>query len=98
MKLRRVKKLMENESWRLYMLSRLNQSTQREDNTEYVEAVEISPKAYRGIGDLFRAIESGIETNFKERKGHGGLASGIGINYYINLFRKINLYSKPYFK
>ena len=49
------------------------------DNTEYVEAVEISPKAYRGIGDLFRAIESGIETNFKERKGHGGLASGMGV-------------------
>ena len=48
MKLRRVKKLMENESWRLYMLSRLNQSTQREDNTEYVEAVEISPKAFKG--------------------------------------------------
>ena len=33
-KLRKIKKLMENESWRLYMLSRLNQSTQREDNTE----------------------------------------------------------------
>ena len=48
MKLRRVKKLMENESWRLYILSRLNQSTQREDNTEYVEAVEISPKAFKG--------------------------------------------------
>ena len=26
------------------MLSRLNQSTQREENTEYVEGVEISPK------------------------------------------------------
>ena len=43
-KLRKIKKLMENESWRLYMLSRLNQSTQREENTEYVEGVEISPK------------------------------------------------------
>ena len=32
-------------------------------------------KAYKGIGDLFRAIESGIETNFREKKGHGGLAS-----------------------
>ena len=53
------------------------------DNTEYVEAVEISPKAYRGIGDLFRAIESGIETNFKERKGHGGLASGMGVKYWF---------------
>ena len=75
MKLRKIRKLMENESWRLYMLSRLNQSTQCEGNTEYVEGVEISPKAFRGIGDLFRAIESGIETNFKEKRGHGGLAS-----------------------
>ena len=39
------------------------------------EHIQIKNKAYKGIGDLFRAIESGIETNFREKKGHGGLAS-----------------------
>ena len=43
-RLRKIKKLMEFESWRLYMLSRLNQLTQREENTVYVESVEISMK------------------------------------------------------
>lgn len=74
-RLRKIKKLMESESWRLYMLSRLNQLTQREDNTVYVESVEISPKAFKGISDLLKAVEAGLECNFKEKKGHGGLSS-----------------------
>lgn len=57
------------------MLSRLNQLTQREENTIYVESVEISPKAFRGISDLLKCIESGLESNFRERRGHGGLSS-----------------------
>ncbi|CAG5097112.1 Oidioi.mRNA.OKI2018_I69.XSR.g14937.t1.cds [Oikopleura dioica] len=74
-RLRKIKKLMESESWRLYMLSRLNQLTQREENTIYVESVEISPKAFKGISDLLKAVEAGLESNFKEKKGHGGLSS-----------------------
>ncbi|CBY07943.1 unnamed protein product [Oikopleura dioica] len=74
-RLRKIKKLMESESWRLYMLSRLNQLTQREENTVYVESVEISPKAFKGISDLLKAVESGLESNFKEKKGNGGLSS-----------------------
>ena len=74
-RLRKIKKLMEFESWRLYMLSRLNQLTQREENTVYVECVEISTKAFKGMSDLLKCIESGLETNFRERRGHGGLSS-----------------------
>ena len=48
------------------------------NNNKYINNLynfKIINKAYKGIGDLFRAIESGIETNFREKKGHGGLAS-----------------------
>lgn len=73
-RLRKIKKLMEVESWRLYMLSRLNQLTQREENTVYVESVEISTKAFKGISDLLKCIECGLEANFRERR-FGGLSS-----------------------
>nr|CAB3263591.1 MAP kinase-activating death domain protein-like [Phallusia mammillata] len=73
--MKRVRRFMECESLRLFLLQRLNQSTQEEGNTEYVEDIEVSIKVYRGMLELLKCVLSGLEHTYNERHGLGGMAS-----------------------
>ena len=50
-RLRKIKKLMEFESWRLYMLSRLNQLTQREERVHFFSI-------YFFVGNFYKSFLS----------------------------------------
>nr|XP_018672670.1 MAP kinase-activating death domain protein isoform X3 [Ciona intestinalis] len=73
--MKRVRKLMESESLRLFLLQRLNQSTQDEGNNDFVEDIEISIKVYRGMLELLKCVLSGLECTYNTRHGLGGMAS-----------------------
>uniref|UniRef100_H2Z2B8 UDENN domain-containing protein n=1 Tax=Ciona savignyi TaxID=51511 RepID=H2Z2B8_CIOSA len=73
--LKRVRRLMESESLRLFLLQRLNQSTQDEGNPDYVEDVEVNLKVYRGMLELLKCVLSGLEHTYNIRHGLGGVAS-----------------------
>ncbi|XP_076817752.1 MAP kinase-activating death domain protein-like isoform X3 [Clavelina lepadiformis] len=73
--LKKIRRLMECESLRLFLLQRLNQSTQDEGNNDYIENVEVTIKVYRGILELLKCVLSGLEYTYKSRHGLGGMAS-----------------------
>jgi len=76
---KKVRRLMECESLRIFLLQRLNQSTQDEANTEYVEDIEIGLKVYKGMLDLLKCVVTGLESTFNMRNGLGGMASALNL-------------------
>ena len=71
--------LLQDESYRIFLLTRLNAQTQSHENDEYLEHTEIDRSVYYGMLDVLRLCFDGLEHVFNlgicTTAGSGGLAS-----------------------
>ncbi|XP_060556939.1 MAP kinase-activating death domain protein-like isoform X7 [Ruditapes philippinarum] len=76
LKMGRVKKLLEDENYRNFMISRLNKNLDKKlnDDDVHIEDVAISKAVYKGMLSLLKAFVHGLETTF-QNYGIGGMAS-----------------------
>ncbi|UJR10094.1 hypothetical protein I4U23_014316 [Adineta vaga] len=76
LKINRVKKLMEDENYRNFVLSRLNVNLDKKysDEDDYIEDTKISRAVFKGMTNILRAVIQGLEVTF-ENNGLGGMAS-----------------------
>ncbi|XP_053348521.1 MAP kinase-activating death domain protein isoform X10 [Clarias gariepinus] len=74
--MKKVRRLLENEQLRVFMLSKLNRAVQSEEDArqEVVRDVEISRKVYKGMLDLLKCTVSSLEHSYTNA-GLGGMAS-----------------------
>lgn len=78
LKMGRVKKLMEDETYRNFMVSRLNTSLDKKlsNHNQHLDDVCISKAVFKGMLAIIRAIVSGLEVTF-QNQGTGGMASAM---------------------
>ena len=76
LKYNRVKRLMEDENYRNFVLSRLNTSLDKKlsNDEEHIEDVQVSRAVFRGMSKLLLAIIHGLEQTYANN-GLGGMAS-----------------------
>ncbi|CAF2650409.1 unnamed protein product [Rotaria sp. Silwood2] len=76
LKINRVKKLMEDENYRNFVLGRLNVNLDKKysDDDDHIEDVKVSRPVFKGIANILRAVIQGLEVTF-ENNGVGGMAS-----------------------
>ncbi|CAF0861729.1 unnamed protein product [Adineta ricciae] len=76
LKINRVKKLMEDENYRNFVLSRLNINLDKKysDEDDHIDDVKISRAVFKGMTNILRAVIQGLEVTF-ENNGLGGMAS-----------------------
>ncbi|CAF4002832.1 unnamed protein product [Rotaria magnacalcarata] len=76
LKINRVKKLMEDENYRNFVLGRLNVSLNRRysDEDAHIDDVKVSRAVFKGMVNILRAVIQGLEATF-ENNGVGGMAS-----------------------
>ncbi|CAF1273258.1 unnamed protein product, partial [Adineta ricciae] len=76
LKINRVKKLMEDENYRNFVLSRLNVNLDKKyaDEHDHIEDVKINQTVFKGMTNILRAVIQGLEATF-ENNGVGGMAS-----------------------
>ncbi|CAF3868387.1 unnamed protein product [Adineta steineri] len=76
LKINRVKKLMEDENYRNFVLSRLNINLDKKysDEDDHIEDVKVSRAVFKGMTYILRAVIQGLEATF-ENNGVGGMAS-----------------------
>ncbi|CAM4856304.1 unnamed protein product [Rotaria socialis] len=76
LKINRVKKLMEDENYRNFVLGRLNVSLDRRysDEDAHIDDVKVSRAVFKGMVNILRAVIQGLEATF-ENNGVGGMAS-----------------------
>ncbi|XP_041075379.1 MAP kinase-activating death domain protein-like isoform X6 [Polyodon spathula] len=74
--MKRVRRLLENEQLRVFMLSKLNRAIQSEEDArqEVIHDVEINRKVYKGMLDLLKCAVSSLEHSYTNA-GVGGMAS-----------------------
>ncbi|XP_046696779.1 MAP kinase-activating death domain protein-like isoform X18 [Silurus meridionalis] len=74
--MKKVRRLLENEQLRVFMLSKLNRAVQSEEDArqEVIRDVEISRKVYKGMLDLLKCTVSSLEHSYTNA-GLGGMAS-----------------------
>ncbi|KAJ8333980.1 hypothetical protein SKAU_G00412990 [Synaphobranchus kaupii] len=74
--MKKVRRLLENEQLRVFVLSKLNRAIQSEEDArlEVIHDVEISRKVYKGILDLLKCTVSSLEHSYTNA-GLGGMAS-----------------------
>ncbi|GCC21364.1 hypothetical protein chiPu_0019833 [Chiloscyllium punctatum] len=74
--LKKVRRLLENEQLRVFVLSKLNRTIQSEEDArlDILKDVEISKKVYRGMLDLLKCCVSSLEHSYSNA-GLGGMAS-----------------------
>ncbi|XP_059507933.1 MAP kinase-activating death domain protein isoform X5 [Stegostoma tigrinum] len=74
--LKKVRRLLENEQLRVFVLSKLNRTIQSEEDArlDIIKDVEISKKVYRGMLDLLKCCVSSLEHSYSNA-GLGGMAS-----------------------
>ncbi|XP_064600002.1 MAP kinase-activating death domain protein-like isoform X3 [Liolophura sinensis] len=72
----RVKKLMEDENYRNFVVSRLNKNLDRKlcDDDPHIDDVPLTKQVYRGMLSLMKAIVHGLEVTYQNH-GLGGMAS-----------------------
>ncbi|XP_029438631.1 MAP kinase-activating death domain protein isoform X5 [Rhinatrema bivittatum] len=88
--MKKVRRLLESEQLRVFVLSKLNRSIQTEEDArqEIIQDVEISRKVYKGMLDLLKCTVSSLEQSYASA-GLGGMASVFGLleiahsHYYI---------------
>lgn len=75
-KFNRVKRLMEDENYRNFVLSRLNTSLDKKlaNDEEHIECVRVSKPVFKGMAKLLSAIIYGLEQTYANN-GLGGMAS-----------------------
>ncbi|XP_067655848.1 MAP kinase-activating death domain protein-like isoform X1 [Haliotis asinina] len=76
LKLNRVKKLMEDENYRNFVISRLNRNLDKKisDDANHLEDVCITKNVFKGMLAMVKAIVHGLEHTFQNH-GLGGMAS-----------------------
>nr|XP_008103375.1 PREDICTED: MAP kinase-activating death domain protein isoform X19 [Anolis carolinensis] len=74
--MKRVRRLLESEQLRVFVLSKLNRTIQSEEDArqDVVQDVEISRKVYKGMLDLLKCTVSSLELSYTNA-GLGGMAS-----------------------
>nr|XP_060619293.1 MAP kinase-activating death domain protein isoform X19 [Anolis sagrei ordinatus] len=78
--MKRVRRLLESEQLRVFVLSKLNRTIQSEEDArqDMVQDVEISRKVYKGMLDLLKCTVSSLELSYTNA-GLGGMASVFGL-------------------
>ncbi|XP_078333104.1 MAP kinase-activating death domain protein-like isoform X3 [Crassostrea virginica] len=76
LKLSRIRKLMEDENYRNFIVSRLNRNLDKKlsDDTPHLEDVSLNKPVYKGMLTLVKAIIHGLEHTYQNH-GLGGMAS-----------------------
>ncbi|XP_058858821.1 MAP kinase-activating death domain protein-like isoform X25 [Acipenser ruthenus] len=74
--MKKVRRLLENEQLRVFVLSKLNRAIQSEEDArqEVIHDVEINRKVYKGMLDLLKCAVSSLEHSYTNA-GLGGMAS-----------------------
>uniref|UniRef100_A0A4W5MPH1 MAP kinase-activating death domain protein n=1 Tax=Hucho hucho TaxID=62062 RepID=A0A4W5MPH1_9TELE len=74
--MKKVRRLLENEQLRVFVLSKLNRAIQSEEDArqEVIRDVEISRKVYKGMLDILKCTVSSLEHSYTNA-GLGGMAS-----------------------
>uniref|UniRef100_A0A8B9LSN1 MAP kinase-activating death domain protein n=1 Tax=Astyanax mexicanus TaxID=7994 RepID=A0A8B9LSN1_ASTMX len=74
--MKKVRRLLENEQLRVFVLSKLNRAVQSEEDArqEVIRDVEINRKVYKGMLDLLKCTVSSLEHSYTNA-GLGGMAS-----------------------
>uniref|UniRef100_A0A8C3RYN8 MAP kinase-activating death domain protein n=1 Tax=Chelydra serpentina TaxID=8475 RepID=A0A8C3RYN8_CHESE len=78
--MKRVRRLLESEQLRVFVLSKLNRTIQSEEDArqDVIQDVEISRKVYKGMLDLLKCTVSSLEQSYANA-GLGGMASVFGL-------------------
>ncbi|XP_061237394.1 MAP kinase-activating death domain protein isoform X41 [Bos javanicus] len=78
--MKKVRRLLESEQLRVFVLSKLNRTVQSEDEArqDVIPDVEISRKVYKGMLDLLKCMVLSLEQSFAHA-GLGGMASIFGL-------------------
>ncbi|XP_034970420.2 MAP kinase-activating death domain protein isoform X16 [Zootoca vivipara] len=78
--MKRVRRLLESEQLRVFVLSKLNRTIQSEEDArqDVVQDVEINRKVYKGMLDLLKCTVSSLEHSYANA-GLGGMASVFGL-------------------
>nr|DBA17470.1 TPA: hypothetical protein GDO54_002908 [Pyxicephalus adspersus] len=74
--MKKVRRLLESEQLRVFVLSKLNRSIQTEEDArnDVIQEVEISRKVYKGMLDMLKCTVSSLEQSYANA-GLGGMAS-----------------------
>ncbi|XP_056269480.1 MAP kinase-activating death domain protein isoform X6 [Pseudoliparis swirei] len=74
--MKKVRRLLENEQLRVFVLSKLNRAIQSEEDArqELIRDVEVSRKVYKGMLDILKCTVSSLEHSYTNA-GLGGMAS-----------------------
>ncbi|XP_044211307.1 MAP kinase-activating death domain protein isoform X5 [Thunnus albacares] len=74
--MKKVRRLLENEQLRVFVLSKLNRAVQSEEDArqEIIRDVEVSRKVYKGMLDILKCTVSSLEHSYTNA-GLGGMAS-----------------------
>ncbi|XP_070985681.1 MAP kinase-activating death domain protein-like isoform X17 [Oncorhynchus clarkii lewisi] len=74
--MKKVRRLLENEQLRVFVLSKLNRAVQSEEDVrqEVIRDVEIGRKVYKGMLDILKCTVSSLEHSYTNA-GLGGMAS-----------------------
>nr|XP_047921927.1 MAP kinase-activating death domain protein isoform X19 [Anser cygnoides] len=78
--MKRVRRLLESEQLRVFVLSKLNRTIQSEEDArqDVIQDVEISRKVYKGMLDLLKCTVLSLEQSYANA-GLGGMASVFGL-------------------
>ncbi|KAI1237933.1 hypothetical protein IHE44_0014027 [Lamprotornis superbus] len=78
--MKRVRRLLESEQLRVFVLSKLNRTIQSEEDAQQdiIQDVEISRKVYKGMLDLLKCTVLSLEQSYSNA-GLGGMASVFGL-------------------
>lgn len=78
--MKKVRRLLESEQLRVFVLSKLNRAVQSEDDArqDVIPDVEISRKVYKGMLDLLKCTVLSLEQSYSHA-GLGGMASIFGL-------------------
>ncbi|XP_065694766.1 MAP kinase-activating death domain protein isoform X9 [Patagioenas fasciata] len=78
--MKRVRRLLESEQLRVFVLSKLNRTIQSEEDTrqDVIQDVEVSRKVYKGMLDLLKCTVLSLEQSYANA-GLGGMASVFGL-------------------
>ncbi|XP_056463305.1 MAP kinase-activating death domain protein isoform X3 [Gadus chalcogrammus] len=74
--MKKVRRLLENEQLRVFVLSKLNRAVQSEEDArqEVIRDVEVTRKVYKGMLDILKCTVSSLEHSYTNA-GLGGMAS-----------------------
>ncbi|CAG2102176.1 unnamed protein product [Medioppia subpectinata] len=79
LRLSRVRKLMEDESYRALVVSRINKTLERKVSPDdHIDDVQVSRAVWKGMAKLVSAMIAGLERSYCDQGG-GGMASALPI-------------------